>query len=173
MRRFIGTAFVLALATGLLSSPVSAQMGSPYGTGSGGGKSGNKVIFSFRTMYGVNGPFVGGATPLRDVVGDESPWIVKSVKGTLTSRGKLTINVKGLVFPDAPNDEPTFRALVSCLAVDAGSVVTTNVVTGPFPATPKGDSKIKAQLSLPQPCVAPIVMILAGSEDKWFAATGF
>ncbi|MBA8889123.1 hypothetical protein FHW12_003366 [Dokdonella fugitiva] len=25
----------------------------------------------------------------------------------------------------------------------------------------------------PDPCAAPVVMILAGSEDTWFAVTGF
>jgi hypothetical protein len=28
-------------------------------------------------------------------------------------------------------------------------------------------------VTLPNPCVAPVVFILAGSEDKWFAVTGF
>lgn len=36
-----------------------------------------------------------------------------------------------------------------------------------------GDSSIRATVNLPNPCVAPIIMVLAGSEDKWFAVTGF
>ena len=28
-------------------------------------------------------------------------------------------------------------------------------------------------MTLPNPCVAPIVFVLAGSEDKWFSVTGF
>ena len=172
MQRFIGSVFVLALAVGLVSSRASAQMGGGYGSGSGG--SGNKVILTFKTMYGVNGPFVGPTNPLRDIPGDDVPWVVKSVKGSLTNHGKLSINVKGLVIPPGgTNDEPEFRALVSCLAVDGANVVTNNQTTGTFPATTTGNAKIKAQLTLPQPCLAPIVMILAGSEDKWFAATGF
>jgi hypothetical protein len=31
---------------------------------------GRKTILSFRTMYGVDGPFVGDANPVRDVIGD-------------------------------------------------------------------------------------------------------
>jgi hypothetical protein len=46
-------------------------------------------------------------------------------------------------------------------------------VTEGFPATPTGDSVIHADIELPNPCVAPIVMVLAGSENKWFAVTGF
>jgi len=145
---------------------------------------GTKVqdILSFETMYGVDGPFVGDAHPLRGVVGDEAPWEVKSVHGLLRTNGKLRIRVHGLVFKDDPrapegfvgkNDEPTFRALVSCLTEDGDDTPTQNVTTGEFPATVEGDSDIDTTVALPNPCVAPVVFILAGSEDKWFSVTGF
>src|SRR5262249_48709846 len=35
------------------------------------------------------------------------------------------------------------------------------------------DSDIDAQIELPEECVAPIIFIIAGSEEKWFAVTGF
>jgi hypothetical protein len=35
-----------------------------------------------------------------------------------------------------------------------------------------GDSTIDTMVTLPNPCVAPIVFVVAGSEDKWFAVTG-
>jgi hypothetical protein len=52
-------------------------------------------------------------------------------------------------------------------------VTTENVTTAGFPATPTGDSDIDAMITLPNPCVAPIVFVLSGSEDKWFAVIGF
>lgn len=144
---------------------------------------GNRRILSFHTMYGVDGPFVGDANPVRDVIGDELPWTVEGfVIGDFDSRGHLTILVRGLVFADDPsvppelvgtNDEAEFRALVSCLTEVGDAVETANVVTDGFPADMQGNSFIRAQVDLPNPCVAPIVMILAGSEDKWFAMTGF
>jgi hypothetical protein len=144
---------------------------------------GRKTILSFRTMYGVDGPFVGEANPVRDVIGDELPWVVSgTVRGDLDNRGHLTIFVRGLVFADDPsvppnlvgtNDEPTFRGLVSCLTEAGDSVETQNVTTDGFPADVHGNSFIHATIELPNPCVAPIVMVLAGSEDKWFAMTGF
>jgi hypothetical protein len=67
------------------------------------------------------------------------------------------------------NDEESFRAVVSCLTEEGETVVERNVFTAPFPATPGGDSKIRTTVELPQPCVAPTVLVLAGSEDKWFA----
>jgi hypothetical protein len=134
-------------------------------------------------MYGVDGPFVGEANPIRGVIGDELPWeIEKFITGTLDTNGRLFIVVRGLVFKDDPsvppelrgkNDETEFRGLVSCLTEEGETVVTKNIITEGFPATGEGDSFINAQLELPNPCVAPIIMVLAGSEEKWFAVTGF
>ena len=60
------------------------------------------IILSFQTMYGVDGPFVGEANPIRDVIGDELPWeIAKSIKGKLDTAGHLKITVRGLVFKDS------------------------------------------------------------------------
>lgn len=142
-----------------------------------------REILAFKTMYGVDGPFIGDANPVRGVVGDELPWrIAKFVEGKLFSNGWLIIHVRGLVFTDDPsvppelrgkNDETEFRGLVSCLTEEVSSVVERNVITEGFHATETGNSDIKAKLTLPNPCVAPIIMVLAGSEDKWFAVTGF
>jgi hypothetical protein len=81
--------------------------------------------------------------------------------------------------PDVPanirgtNDETQFRALVSCLVSDhKGNVATVSVTTGGFAATPTGDSDIDAMITLPASCVAPIIFVLSGSEDKWFAVMG-
>ena len=140
-------------------------------------------ILRFQTMYAVDGPFVGEENPIRDVIGDELPWaIAKSIRGKLDTAGHLKIWVRGLVFKDDPavppelkgkNDEEAFRGLVSCLTEDKDKVVTKNVTTEEFPATEDGNALIDAKIDLPSPCIAPIVMVLAGSEDKWFAVTGF
>lgn len=141
-------------------------------------------ILAFDTMYGVDGPFLGEANAIRGVVGDEAPWtIAHFIKGRLTKSGRLQILVRGLVFKDDPlvppelvgkNDETEFRGLVSCLTEESETAVgRKNVVTGGFPADVRGNSFIDEKLDLPNPCVAPIVFVMAGSEDKWFAVTGF
>jgi hypothetical protein len=139
-------------------------------------------LVSFDSMYGVDGPFVGESNPIRGVIGDELPWVIRSGEGMLGKDGRLRIQVRGLVFAnDASvppelrgiNDEATFRALVSCLGEDAaGNLVTANVTTGGFHATVSGNSEINAKIELPNPCVAPIIFVLSGSEDKWFAVIG-
>jgi hypothetical protein len=174
MKSLVLAPLMLALAgTSLAASPAATDHSDH----------GNRTILAFHSMYGVDGPFVGEANPVRDVVGDELPWEVKGfVLGDLDSRGHLTILVRGLVFADDPsvppelvgtNDEAEFRGLVSCLTEVGDSVETQNVITGGFHADVHGNSFIHARIDLPNPCVAPIVMVLAGSEDKWFAMTGF
>jgi hypothetical protein len=141
-----------------------------------------KLILSFKTMFGVSGLFLGETNPVRGVNGDELPWILKSARGKLFSDGRLVIRVRGLVFPDDPsvpeelrgiNDESEFRGLVSCLTEENDAIVEHNVITEGFPANIRGDSDIVTTVELPQPCVAPIIMVLAGSEDKWFSMTGY
>ncbi len=140
------------------------------------------TIISFATMVGVDDAFVG-KTQVRGVRGDELPWEVGTANGTLTTDGHLVVSVTGVVFADYPsvppelrgiNDEEQFRALVSCqtLGKGKGDAAIANVVTGGFAATRSGDSNINAFVTLPDPCVAPVIFIMSGSEDKWFAVTG-
>ena len=93
------------------------------------------------------------------------------------------MRVRGLVLANDPsvpaalrgtNPFPNFRALVSCQSIGAGNTATiTNISTGDFKADSAGDSTINAQVSLPQPCIAPIVFVTGPTgTDAWFAVTG-
>jgi hypothetical protein len=147
-----------------------------------GAQARTQTILAFHTMKGVDGPFLGEANAIRGVPGDELPWEIRSVRGELKTSGHLKIIVRGLVFPNDPsvppelrgkNDETEFRAIVSCLTTDGTSVSTVNVTTPGFPATESGNANIETTVTLPNPCVAPIIFVIAGSEEKWFAVTGF
>ncbi len=173
----------------ILAAPAFAS----YGTGnnSNNNSSNAREILRFDTMYAVDGPFVSHNPPqisdptIREILGDSLPWkIKKSIKGALFANGTLKIQVRGLVFPDSPNDEESFRALVSCETVENNLIVVKNLITRPFRTggrhnnpnlIAKGNADIKARLLLPHPCVAPIVMILNGNAQEgnlWFAVTG-
>ena len=160
----------------------TSQHGMPGSLSQREHEGGGKTLISFSSMYGVDGPFVGEAFPIRDIPGDELPWEVRSASGRLDTDGHLTPRIRGLVFKDEEgvpeelrgiNDESEFRVAISCLTEEGDAVTTANVVTAGFPATRSGDSVIRTTVDLPNPCVAPVVMVLAGSEDKWFAVTGF
>ena len=135
-------------------------------------------ILEFNTMVGIPQAFTGTQNPIRGINGGGLPWTIASAQGELSTSGKLEIQVQGLVLATGPNagKNPiaSFRAIVSCLKSDA---TPENVTTDPFPATTGaasaggGNAKIEANLTLPQPCIAPIVFV-TNPGGAWFAATG-
>jgi hypothetical protein len=139
------------------------------------------TVLKFDTMAPVTGPYVGTANPIRTVPGGGFPWMIRAGTGSLKSDGHLLVHVRGLVLADqspvppalqGTNPIPDFEAIVSCQSIGGdGSAVITNVATGQFPASTAGDSDINATLSLPSPCIAPIVFV-ASPSGSWFAATG-
>ena len=163
------TTFVVALLVHALTS-ASASAADAY-----------RTVLRFSTMYGVDGPFKGDDNAIRNIPGDDLPWVIDRVDGFLLGNGYLQISVRGLVFPnraDVPpaqrgiNDEDKFRAIVSCLTEQGDKVAIANVSTRGFPASRSGNAFIADQVYLPDPCVAPIVFIVAADEDDWLAVTG-
>jgi hypothetical protein len=135
-------------------------------------------IVSFGKMYGVDGPFRGATNAIRGIAGDDLAWSVDHfVRGWLTTKGKVHIVVRGLVFKEGPltgtNDEANFRAVVSCLTESGNTTPVANVATAGFPASTSGNSTINESIELPNPCVAPIIFITGEDPNKWFAVTGF
>jgi hypothetical protein len=140
-------------------------------------------ILEFDTMVGVPRPYTGATNAIRGVPGGGLPWVIDAANGELRVDGRIEIAVQGLVID--PNDQaaidaglaginpaPNLKAIVSCLSKDAaGDAVTTNVETGPFPASTAGDSEIEDTVNLPEPCIAPIVFVTS-TTGAWFAATG-
>lgn len=166
MKRWLALAAGAAIAIGLLVTPAAS---------SNGGK-----ILQFNTMAPVDGPFVGSTNPIRGINGGGLPWQIDRAVGKLSTSGKLEVKVHGLVLLDAPpvpealrgtNPAANFRAIVSCTTTTDGNPATVNVATDPFPATATGDSKIKARISVPSPCLAPIIFV-GPSPTTWFAVTG-
>ena len=135
-------------------------------------------IMEFDTMVGLPPALTGTQNPIRGVNGGGLPWAIGSAKGELTRSGYLEVKVEGLVFSAGPNTGrntiPSFRAIVSCLTSD-GSVV--NTITGAFPATlgaateGGGNASIQENLTLPQPCIAPIIFVTSPG-GAWFSVTG-
>jgi len=149
------------------------------------------TLMEFNIMHGAPRPYAGtGATnAIRGIAAGGLPWVLTAANGELKGSGHLEIRVKGLVFdPNDPaviaagragiNPFPSFVAVVSCLSVDnAGLAVTVNVASPSFPATTGpatsggGNASFEGNLSLPSPCLAPIVFI-GPNSTTWFAVTG-
>lgn len=137
-------------------------------------------IFKFDTMVGVPAGLTGTQSqgPLRGINGGGIPWTVAEASGQLRANGHLEITVVGLVLATGANagsnPSATFRGLVSCVT-STGTFE--NILTDPFPATTGpaalggGNATIEADLSIPQPCIAPIIFVTSAGGN-WFAATG-
>jgi hypothetical protein len=93
------------------------------------------------------------------------------------------VQVRGLVLArQAPvpaalqgiNPFPDFRALVSCQSIGAANTAAiANVSTGDFKADTAGNSVINARVSLPRPCIAPMIFVTGPTgSDFWFSVTG-
>ncbi len=140
-------------------------------------------ILAFSTMR--------GSVPHLDINGNSSPnppWVIADGDGVLSVDGDIDIVVRGLVFaPSVPNvggtnTIPKFRAIVSCTTVSNGVQEVVNITTGAFPADKKGNCFIHDQVTLPNPCYAPIVFVGPASGNEvpdteidggiWFAVTG-
>ena len=138
------------------------------------------LILKFDVMTPVTGPYVGPGNPIRMVPGGGLPWMITAGTGFLTRDGRLRIHVRGLVLADDPmvpanlrgiNPVPDFEAIVSCQTISGGMATVANVTTGQFPASMRGNADIRARVTLPRPCIAPIVFV-ASPTGAWFAATG-
>ena len=166
MKRKIAAAFLLAVASVfVLATPQEIDD--------------DGTILKFSSMAGVTGPYVGPTNPIRGVPGGGMRWIIAESHGHLKSNGELKLRTTGLVLPDPPfnftNPLPEFRAIVSCQSIDASNNPTVvNVITSPYPADAAGNSDLKTTVSLPQPCIAPIIFVVHPTSvpARWFAATG-
>ena len=161
---FIGMlAAVLILSTFFMASSATAK---------------ETKIMEFNSMVGVPSALTGTKAPIRGINGGGIPWMIGSASGELLADGHLDIEVQGLVLAagalNGSNPIANFRATVSCLT-STGSVM--NTTTDLFPATTGaaslggGNAEIEADLSLPQPCIAPIIFVTSPG-GSWFAATG-
>jgi hypothetical protein len=138
-----------------------------------------KTILTFGTMIGDPGSGTAAAKAknvIRGYLGPASPWLISSVQGSLKSNGALTVAVRGLVLPDGTNPVPFFRAALSCQD-PADSTKGELFFTKTFRADAKGNSDIVGTVSLPNHCIAPIILVtspaVAGNPAGfWFAVTG-
>ncbi len=148
---------------------------------------GGDALWEFDELVGVPRPFTGPVNAIRGVRGGGLPWVIDEGEARLDEDGELRVKVEGLVLdPNDPaviarglagnNPVGAFRAILSCLTVDAnGNAATVNLATATSPATTgvgAGDAEIRETLvGIPDPCIAPIVFVTSPG-GSWFAAGG-
>lgn len=143
----------------------------------------DEPILAFSTMR--------GSVPNLEINGNRSagaPWVINDGDGMLSVDGDVNILIRGLVLaPSVANGGGTnpvhnFRAIVSCTTVVNGFQEVVNITTGAFAADAKGNCFIHDEVTLPNPCYAPMVFVgpapagVVRNTDIeggiWFAVTG-
>lgn len=85
--------------------------------------------------------------------------------------GKLHVDVRGLVFTEGP-----FAGTAGPVAAVSASVYcggAAAATTAAVPLSSAGDAKVRAEVALPDRCVAPVVLVHPGTNTGVFiAATG-
>ena len=164
MIRTLRLAVVLGLMAVVLvgAGTVAAKPGGPGGPG-GPGHGPKKILDTRLVGLAVPGTVVVGVT------GAGHAWALKDGKATLSSDGRVDLHVHGLVLtPEGTNPVANGRVVVSCNGGGAGNVVQSGLV--PL-SVPKGDAHFNGWLTLPSPCLAPVIFFTSPG-GAWFAVSG-
>ena len=151
MRKWIvASVFVLALAIVTTS----------WATGHQAAK-----VLDVKTMIGVVPPYVGSPTNAALTRGIQRPAWLADRPGQEQAGEQRRSRGRGRgARPRAAQDRircPRSRRSSAALSIDSnGQASTVNQVTDAFPATmPGGDAEFDGSVSLPSPCIAPIVFV--------------
>jgi len=105
------------------------------------------------------------------------PWVLKRGEVQLSSHGKFTLRVKGLVIPNPPGDGTpggvtTISASLYCGA-DADTMAADT--TEPVPISRRGDARIRERsFTVPSTCLAPVILVHPnGNTATYIAVDGW
>src|SRR5437867_2954892 len=121
-----------------------------------------------------DGTVLGGVNPCGKI------WKLKSGEAGLDSDGKLMVEVKSLVLndstvpPDVNGTADGVSQVVASVVCSGGGGAGVAAQTELVPLSKSGDAKIRATVTLPKGCIAPIVIIREFYDGKiggWLAAT--
>jgi|SRR5215813_6693642 len=125
---------------------------------------------------------------IRGVSAAGAPWVVKNGKLTLDQNGQFRVRVKGLLIIDGAlaNGSPvpanligttggvvTVHAALTCGGPGNGVPFTITATDG-VPLDSNGDFELDGQVTIPEACAQPIVLIRTGTPEApggWIAAS--
>ncbi|MBV9006463.1 MAG: hypothetical protein JO181_17500 [Solirubrobacterales bacterium] len=87
-----------------------------------------------------------------------APWILKRGEVRLESTGRLDLVVRGLVIPTTGTAGPV-TTISASLYCGADSNTTAAVTTQSVPITSTGNARIRASLTVPSTCLAPVILV--------------
>jgi len=125
----------------------------------------------------------GANRPVRTVNSGGVPWVVSAGSDTrLTGDGRLRADIRGLVITGTGGAldgtvgpvQNVVAALTCTNSASGDAGAPSLVATAPVPLSAAGNARIDQRISVPVPCIAPVVLIRANSASgPWIAASGF
>ena len=139
-------AAVVATA-GLVGAPAAFATGGHGEHGEHGGGGGRTILSAELAGSLTTDPALFGVTP------GGADWVIGHSKAKLRHDGRLDVRVDSLVLTSTgANPVTTLAASVAC----NGAVIATTAVV---PFSPTGDAEIRATVTLPERCIAPVVLL--------------
>ena len=125
----------------------------------------------------------GANRPVRTVNSGGVAWVVSAGSETrLTGDGRLRADIRGLLITGTGGAldgtvGPVTQvvAALACTNPASGDAGAPSIVaTVPAPLSAAGNARIDDRISIPMPCIAPIVLIRANAAaGPWIAGSGF
>jgi hypothetical protein len=169
MRRPSRLLLTLAAAISVLVLVPTAADAGPGAAGPGPAAAPPRGDLLKSGLVGSTAPTEGGLT-LFGVVPGGRTWVIRAGEVRVARDGRLDVHMDGLVIPSAPVNGTNPLASVSATLVCNGVPGTP---TPTFPLSPAGDGRIRADVTVPQPCQAPAVLINPnGAATTYIAVNG-
>jgi hypothetical protein len=111
--------------------------------------------------------------PIHTVTRGGVPWDLRRGRTSLSRGGEFKLEVRGLVIAgtDNPDGVTTITASLFC-APDSDA--TPKFTAGPVPLSSRGDAEIEQKVTVPNRCLAPVVLVHPnGNAARYIAAMGF
>ena len=121
-------------------------------------------------LVGSTKPAEGGAT-IFGVTPGGANWVVDEGVVKVRRDGRINLSVEGLVIPTPPqNGTNPIESLTASVYCNGAVADTTEL----FPlSVPEGDGHVRADMTLPDSCVAPVVLLHPrGNPAVYIAASG-
>jgi hypothetical protein len=157
---------LIAAALAALSLVFAAVASGDHGHGKGEGHGAKMFRSSLAPSVPTDPPF-HGKTP------GTVPWSLDRGDVTITRRGDLKLRLEGLIITGTNSARPvtTISASLFC-GPDAN--LTPAATTMAVPISEHGDARIRERLTLPETCLAPVVLVHPnGGLARYIALSGW
>jgi hypothetical protein len=170
--RLYGRAIVVGvtLMTLLLATAVTAEAASTTAA------SGEQARHGVLLRSGLIGRPVDINLAIRHVPAGAVPWTLRRGSTFVNAAGQFSLTVRGLLITGTNTSlDGTTGPVTSVIpTLTCRGMPPMLVSTPPIPLSPEGDAQVHGRITIPTPCLAPIVLVRANiGDDPWIATSGF